>query len=58
MRHPEIEPMQDTKPTWREILIGIMGVLALVGLFAWNQVDGNSTKSASNTQVSQHTASQ
>ncbi len=58
MRHPEIEPTQDAKPTWKEILIGIMGFLALVGLLAWNQVDGNSTKSASNTRISQHTASE
>ncbi len=29
MRHPEIEPMRDAKPTWKEILIGIMGLLAL-----------------------------
>ncbi len=58
MRHPEIERTQDTKPTWREILIGIRGFLALVGLLAWNQVDGNTKKSPSNIQISQHTASE
>jgi hypothetical protein len=58
MRHPEIEPMRDAKPTWKEIVIGIMGFLALAGLIAWNQGDGNNTKSASNTLMSQHTASQ
>ncbi len=58
MRNPEIEPTRDAKPTWKEMLIGILGVLALAGLLAWNQVDGNSTKSASNTQINQHTASE
>ncbi len=58
MRHPEIEPTRDAKPTWKEILIGIMGLLALVGLLAWNQADGNSMKSASNTRISQHYASE
>ncbi len=55
MRHPEIEPMRDAKPTWKEILIGMMGFVALAVLIAWNHVDGNNTKSASNTPISQHT---
>ncbi len=58
MRHPEIEPTRDAKPTWKEMLIGILGLLALAGLLARNQVDGNSTKAASNTQINQHTASE
>jgi hypothetical protein len=58
MRHPEIEPTRDVKPTWKDILIGIMGFLALAALIAWNQVDGNSTQSASNTRIGQHTASE
>jgi hypothetical protein len=53
MRHPEIEPTRDSKPTWKEILIGVMGVLALAGLIALNQ--GNNT--ASSTRISQHTVS-
>jgi uncharacterized integral membrane protein len=58
MRHPEIEPTRDAKPTWKEIVIGIMGLLALAVLIAWNQGDGNNTKSASNVLISQHTAPQ
>jgi hypothetical protein len=57
MRHPEIEPTRDVKPTWKEVVIGIMGFLALAGLIAWNQADRNNTQSASNTLISQHTAS-
>jgi hypothetical protein len=35
MRHPEIESTLDAKPTWKDMLIGILGVLALAGLLAW-----------------------
>jgi hypothetical protein len=58
MRHPEIESTRDAKPTWKEIMIGIVGFLALAGLIAWNHVGGNNTQSALNTQISQHTASE
>ncbi len=51
MRHPEIESTRDAKPTWKEILIGIMSLVALSALIAWNQVDGNITQSASNTRM-------
>jgi hypothetical protein len=54
MRHPEIEPTRNAKPTWKEIAIGIIGVLALAGLIAWNQGDGNNTKRS----INQHTASE
>jgi hypothetical protein len=55
MRHPEIEPRRE-KPTWKEIMIGLVSFLTLAGLIAWNQVDGNNTQSASNTRINQHTA--
>jgi hypothetical protein len=57
MRYAEIES-RDAKPTWKEIMIGIVGFLALAGLITWNHVEGNNTQSASNMQISQHTASE
>jgi hypothetical protein len=51
MRHPEIEPTRNAEPTWKEIAIGIIAVLALAGLIAWNQGNGNNTKTASINQL-------
>jgi hypothetical protein len=50
MRHPEIEPTRDAKPTWKEIVIGVMGVLTLAGLIAWNQGDRNNTRNPQPTR--------
>jgi hypothetical protein len=53
MRHPEIEPTLDAKPTWKEIVIGIMSFLALAGLIAWNKLETDNT--ASSTRFTQQT---
>ncbi len=55
VHHPEITPTKE-KPSWKEMLAALIGVLALAGLIAWNQADKthNGGTVASNVQVAEH----